>query len=122
VPVSGTSSRISWASFLGELAPFPQGPHILAGILKCPVHLLFCVRTGGRYRILFERFAERLEMPRRNRERVIQASVERFAARLEAHLRVAPLQWFNFFDFWHPDGMVPPEIVFPQSIETESAS
>jgi predicted LPLAT superfamily acyltransferase len=119
VPVSGKASRVSWAKFLGERAPFPQGPHILAGILKCPVHILFCVRVAGRYRVLFEPFADRIEMPRANREYAIQASVERFAAKLEAHLRVAPLQWFNFFDFWRPGGMEPPAEVSHRPLETE---
>lgn len=107
VPVSGTA-RIGWAPFLGETAPFPQGPHILAALLKCPVYLLFCLREGARHRILFEKMAERIELPRKNREAVLAASVADYAARLERHLRAAPLQWFNFFDFWHPAGLQPP--------------
>jgi predicted LPLAT superfamily acyltransferase len=122
VPVSGKASRVGWAPFLGARAPFPQGPHILAGILKCPVHILFCVRMNGRYRVLFEPFAERIDLPRADRERAIQASVERFAARLEANLHAAPLQWFNFFDFWRPGGMEPPADVARRPLETEFAS
>lgn len=107
VPVSG-NERISWVPFLGEPAPFPQGPHILAGLLKCPVYLLFCLREGGRHRIRFERFADRIELPRKGREEALALSVGRYAARLESHLRIAPLQWFNFFDFWRPAGLQPP--------------
>lgn len=107
VPVTG-NERISWAPFLGEAAPFPQGPHILAALLKCPVYLLFCLRDGPRHRIHFEKMAERIELPRKNREAALAASVADYAARLETHLRVAPLQWFNFFDFWHPAGLQPP--------------
>lgn len=107
VPVTG-NERISWVPFLGELAPFPQGPHILAGLLKCPVHLLFCLRQGSRHRVCFEHFAERIELPRKNRDEALAGSVARYAARLESHLHIAPLQWFNFFDFWHPAGLQPP--------------
>lgn len=108
IPVTG-NERISWVPFLGKPAPFPQGPHILAGLLKCPVHLLFCLREGAHHRIYFERFAERVELPRKGRNEAISASVARYAERLESHLRIAPLQWFNFFDFWHPAGLKPPE-------------
>ena len=107
VPVTG-NERISWVPFLGELAPFPQGPHILAGLLKCPVHLLFCLRQGSGHRVCFERFADRIELPRKDRDKALTASVARYAARLESHLRIAPLQWFNFFDFWRPAGLQPP--------------
>ncbi|MDO9127962.1 MAG: glycosyltransferase, partial [Parvibaculum sp.] len=107
VPVTG-NERISWVPFLGELAPFPQGPHILAGLLKCPVHLLFCLRQGSRHRVCFERFADRIELPRKDRDKALAASVARYAARLESHLHIAPLQWFNFFAFWRPAGLQPP--------------
>ncbi|MBO6685052.1 MAG: glycosyltransferase family 2 protein [Parvibaculum sp.] len=118
VPVSG-NERISWAPFLGELAPFPQGPHIIAALLKCPVYLLFCLRNGPRHRVHFERMADRIELPRRDREGALAASVAEYARRLEKHLRAAPLQWFNFFDFWHPAGLKPPSVsVLPQRDRT----
>ena len=107
VPVSG-NERISWAPFLGELAPFPQGPHILAALLKCPVYLLLCLREGSRHRVHFEWMADRIVLPRRDREGALAASVADYARHLESHLRAAPLQWFNFFDFWHPAGLRPP--------------
>lgn len=99
VPVTG-SERISCASFLGAPAPFPQGPYILAHLLECPVYLMFCLRERGRYRTFFEYFAERIELPRRNRELLLAEWVERYARRLEAYSLRAPLQWYNFFDFW----------------------
>lgn len=112
VPVTG-NARISWAPFLGEAAPFPQGPHILAALLKCPVYLLFCLREGPRHYIRFEKMAERIVLPRKDREAALAASVADYAARLERHLRAAPLQWFNFFDFWHPAGLRAPSAALP---------
>jgi predicted LPLAT superfamily acyltransferase len=41
-----------------------------------------------------------VELPHRGREAALRAVVERFALRLEHHVRLAPLNWFNFFDFW----------------------
>lgn len=98
-PESG-SGRLSAAPFLGHEAPFPQGPYILASLLKCPVLLLFCVKQEGRYRISFEPFADRLTLPRARRAEVLEDCVWRFAAKLEGHAKRAPYQWFNFFDFW----------------------
>ncbi|HEY7865416.1 MAG TPA: glycosyltransferase, partial [Psychromonas sp.] len=37
-------NRVVWADFLGQPAPFPQGPFLLASILKAPVYLLFALR------------------------------------------------------------------------------
>ncbi|MAB14651.1 glycosyltransferase family 2 protein [Parvibaculum sp.] len=116
VPVS-EGGRVSWAPFLGEPAPFPQGPYILASILKWPVYFLFCLRHGSRFRIYFEPFAERIVLPRGDRERVINAYARQYAERLEVYLRKAPLQWFNFFDYWRPGGLTPPADM-PSSAET----
>lgn len=99
-PESG-SGRHGWAPFLGHDAPFPEGPYIMASLLKCPVQLLFCVKVEGRYRISFERFSPLLTLPRARRADILQDCVTRFAARLEHHTLRAPYQWFNFFDFWN---------------------
>jgi predicted LPLAT superfamily acyltransferase len=95
------NGRCASASFLGHAAPFPQGPMVLAHLLDCPVYLFFCLKHGGRYRIHLERFAERVHLPSPGRQAAIEAYVARYAARLEWYCREAPLQWFNFFDFWH---------------------
>jgi predicted LPLAT superfamily acyltransferase len=88
--------------FLGELAPFPEGPFIIAHLLACPVYLLFCLKQEGEYRIFLERFADPLELPRRGRNEAIASAVSRYAQRLEHYCLKAPLQWFNFFNFWRP--------------------
>lgn len=95
------NGRCSSAPFLGHAAPFPQGPMILAHLLDCPVYLFFCLKQGERYQIHLERFAERVRLPHIARQAAIEAYVARYAQRLEWYCRVAPLQWFNFFDFWH---------------------
>ena len=99
----GSSSRISLIDFLGQPAPFAQGPFILASLLDCPVYLFFCLREGDRYRIHFEPFAERILLPRRERQERLHGYLRQYAARLEAHCLQAPYQWFNFYDFWRHD-------------------
>ena len=98
-PVDG-GDRTSRARFLDHDAAFPQGPYIIAHLLGCPVYLMFCLREGGRHRVYFERFAERIELPRGDKEAALAAHAQRYARRLESYCLRDPLQWYNFFDFW----------------------
>lgn len=95
--------RVSRVKFLGEDALFPQGPFILASLLKCPVYTLFCLKQQGRQVIYFEHFSATLTFPRKIREQALQQSIQRYAQRLEHYCLIEPLQWFNFFDFWRLD-------------------
>ncbi|WP_175803309.1 glycosyltransferase family 2 protein [Burkholderia ambifaria] len=93
------------ARFLDAQAPFAQGPYILAHALGCPVYLFFCLKEQRGYRLYFEPFADRIELPRRERASHVAQWAQRYAVRLEHYCRKAPYQWFNFFDFWaRPDG------------------
>ncbi|MGF6900682.1 glycosyltransferase family 2 protein [Paraburkholderia sp. GAS348] len=94
------AGRTTEAQFLGSAAPFAQGPYVLAHALGCPVYLFFCLKEHDGYRLYFEPFAERIELPRRERAQHLAAWAQRYAARLEHYCRKAPYQWFNFFDFW----------------------
>ncbi|MFV0276876.1 MAG: hypothetical protein ACK5HY_06795 [Parahaliea sp.] len=100
VPVA-SRGRICQVDFLGSPAPLPEGPFILASLLKCPVYTVFCTRVAsGGYHIACERFAARIELPRKARSTALRDCIERYAKVLEHHLRRTPLQWFNFYPFW----------------------
>lgn len=88
--------------FLGQPAPFPVGPWLLANTLQVPVMLCFGMYRGGRrYVLTFEPFAERVEIPREGRHQALDDILRRYAARLEHYARLEPYNWFNFYDFWH---------------------
>ncbi|ADO46541.1 glycosyltransferase family 2 protein [[Enterobacter] lignolyticus] len=103
-PQRGGDWRVVWSDFMGQPAPFPQGPFILASVLRCPVVLIFALKQQGRLRVYAERFADPLPLPRDARQAALQQAVDRYAQRLEHYALMSPLDWFNFFDFWRlPD-------------------
>lgn len=103
---SNTQGRVIYAPFMGKNAPFPQGPFILAGLLDCPVYLMFCLREQGRYRVHLETFSNTLKGPRAGRMQRLEDAVNNYSSRLEYYARREPLQWFNFFDFWRKDNEI----------------
>lgn len=98
-PVGG-GGRHSIVDFLGAPAVFPQGPYILASLLRCPVYTIFCVRDRGGYNIAIEPFADSIRLSRKTRDAELQHWSQSFADWLEELALRYPLQWFNFYDFW----------------------
>ncbi|MGN6518087.1 MAG: LpxL/LpxP family acyltransferase [Dokdonella sp.] len=93
------------ADFFGAPAPFPTAPFLLGAILKVPIVLcLGMYRGGNRYDLYFEPLADELALPRREREAALREVVQRYASRLEHHVRQDPYNWFNWHDFWNPEG------------------
>jgi len=87
--------------FLGSPAAFPTGPFSVAAALRCPVLLSFCIgRDPNVYEVHCEHFADPLELPRRPGEEELRGVVQRYARRLEHYARLAPDNWFNFYDLW----------------------
>lgn len=87
--------------FLGEAAEFPVGPFRMAAILRRPVLFMVGLYGGGnRYDIHFETLADFSVPCAGGREAAVQTAMARYAALLEQHCRLAPYNWFNFFNFW----------------------
>ena len=83
--------------FLGAPASFPTGPARLAGILRAPVVMMIGLfRGGNRYEIYFEQLADAAPTA----DNASALLIARYVARLEHYCRIAPYNWFNFFDFW----------------------
>lgn len=86
--------------FLGHPAAFPQGPWLLAGLLKCPINLIFCLKGTRGYRVILEPFAEAIQWRRSDRQQVIAEHAQHYAERVGHYCLEAPQQWFNFYPFW----------------------
>lgn len=88
--------------FMGQDARLPTGPYVLAATLECPVYFVAAIYRGDDcYEIHAERLFERVKLPRGNREAALREHAMHYAERLEALVRREPLNWFNFYDFWH---------------------
>lgn len=97
----GVNEKTVTVNFLGAPARLPTGPYTLAALLKCPIYLTFGLyHAPDRYDLYCEPFAEHLELPRGRREATIAEHAQRYADRLEHYCRLAPDNWFNFYDFW----------------------
>jgi len=98
---ANNKDRVVKIPFLGEEASFPLGPFLLMGLLKCPVHMLFCLRTGkNEYDVFVRPFADSIHLPRKNREEQLTHYLTEYAKHLEDFCCRYPYQWFNFYDFW----------------------
>lgn len=104
VPLSGLERTVD-VQFLGENAPLPIGPYMLAKALACPVKLMFAYRCeASDNKVLFDvaPLCDKLQINRKTRQQDLQHYAQQFASKLEEHCLNAPYQWFNFYDFWQP--------------------
>jgi predicted LPLAT superfamily acyltransferase len=96
----GNRQHVTKVTFLGAEALIPQGPFILADLLKCPVYTVFCLKQQGKHVIYFDHLSDKLNFPRKTRDQAMRQITQRYAERLQTYCLKEPLQWFNFFDFW----------------------
>lgn len=81
---------------LGGAVSLPEGPFRLATLLDCPVLAMTGLRVGE---LRYEVTVEALALGREGADGP-STLAQRYAAHLEALCRRAPLQWFNFYDYW----------------------
>ena len=87
--------------FLGDPAPFPVGPYLLASLAEAPLVHVFSVRKPGGHYQFYGFPPERLKAPsRQEREAFLADCAARYAQRLEVLVKQYPFQWFNFYPFW----------------------
>ena len=95
------SERTTRCRFLGDDALFPSGPLLAAAVLGTPVVAFFCLyRDDLRYDVHFEVLAERVDLGDGPRNVALVPWVEQYVRQLETYTRLAPYNWFNFYDFW----------------------
>jgi predicted LPLAT superfamily acyltransferase len=86
---------------LGDVAAIPSGPFRMAALLRRPVVFMAGLYMGGnRYQVIFETLADFSNIPRGEREQAVNAAIARYTELLNQYTRLAPYNWFNFFDYW----------------------
>jgi predicted LPLAT superfamily acyltransferase len=87
--------------FFGAEAALPDGPLTFASITHAPVLLCLGLYRGKRrYDVHFELLAESIDAPRAHRREAIHGYLQQYVSRLEYYCRIAPYNWFNFYDYW----------------------
>ncbi|MFZ2650403.1 MAG: acyl-CoA synthetase [Burkholderiaceae bacterium] len=103
LPASAPRSRTHRLPFLGQAAPFSDGPFRLAALLRRPIVFMTGLYLGGnRYQIRFVDLADfsQAAPDGASSDERIAAALQSYVATLEALCFEAPYNWFNFFDFW----------------------
>jgi len=97
--IEGEGSMV--CEFMGEAAKFPVGPLRMAGMLKVPVLVMAGLYMGGNhYDIYFDRLLEQHDLDARLSDAELEQAVREYAGHIERYCRMAPDNWFNFYDFW----------------------
>ncbi|MHB8253566.1 MAG: LpxL/LpxP family acyltransferase [Acidiferrobacter sp.] len=92
------------ATFLGQEASFPLAPLRLAAALGAPVFFFAALHRTAvdgscYYDVVFEALSEPAPGGR-GRALWVRELGERYRATLQKYCRIAPDNWFNFYDFW----------------------
>lgn len=89
---------------LGDDAPLPAGPWVMAHLLRCPVYAVFACRDGRDYHMIPFELCDRVELGNRSGRRdAIRSHAQRFADCMEQVMLRYPEQWYNFFQYWREE-------------------
>ncbi len=98
------SNKTARCTLLNGAIELPSAPILIAASLKVPVIVFFGIYLGGnRYQIYFELLSENITLDRNNRQQEIQQWLQKYADIMEKHIKQAPYNWFNFYDYWQED-------------------
>jgi len=86
---------------LGDEVYLPLGPFRLAALLRQKVMFMTGLYLGGnRYSIHFHPLADFTNTAREERDIAVKHAMHEYAKQIDYYCRIAPYNWFNFFDFW----------------------
>ena len=87
--------------FLNETAQFPVNPWLIALMLNAPIISCMGIFMGGnKYFVEFEHLHDGARVSKKLRQETMLMLMTRYFSRIEEHLKQAPFNWFNFYEFW----------------------
>lgn len=99
------STRFVECDFLGAKAHFPLGPYALALQRGVPTIAIFIMKVSAyKYKGYIRRVEIDKSVTTKNRTERAAALAQTFVHELEEVLQRYPEQWFNYYEFWQPDG------------------
>ena len=106
IPVT-PKPRVAMAEFFGAPAPFPVGPYILASCCNARCFCSSACAAAALRKFTSSYFASRFICRAGSASARLPMLAAEYALRLEHYCRRAPLQWFNFYEFWRLPTMDP---------------
>lgn len=92
-------NKTTMVEFLGETAPFPLGPFLLAASFKVPVSIVFAFKeTKSHYHFFGSKLLTRADDE--SKDDFISRLTTAFVSELEQKVKMYPEQWFNYYNFW----------------------
>jgi len=95
-------NKVFEIDFMGQKALFPSGPFFLAARFGVPVTFTFAMKeskTHYHFYATSPEYVKRFRNPE-EQEKELKKFVEKFAKEFERILKMYPLQWFNYYEFW----------------------
>jgi len=86
-------TKVLTESLLDEEANFPAGPFLIASRLNVPVIFVYVMKEANLH---YHLYARKANSKHRDEKGLLKAYTEN----LEGMIKLYPLQWFNYFDFW----------------------
>lgn len=91
-------SRTMEIDFLGVPAKFPAGPFIIAAQFKVPVCYVFAMKEKATHYHFYSTEVKTYDYS--NKPAAMRKMLEDYAGQMEEKIKVYPVQWHNYYDFW----------------------
>ncbi|MEN8224528.1 MAG: lipid A biosynthesis acyltransferase [Bacteroidota bacterium] len=91
--------------FLGQEAPFPEGPFYLAARFGAPVTFVFALKESRKHYHFFATPAKKYDYGelRSIQEEKLLPVIKDYICEMESIIGRYPLQWFNYHKFWEAE-------------------